>query len=360
MELFTSGDQSQMAVIRKWIDESDVYMLILGGRYGSIEPESGLSYTELEYDYAVSTSKPLFAVALKDGAIDERVKASGLAVAEIDNPALLKSFKAKVLSNLAAFFVDERDVKLAVFETLPNYAANRNLVGWVRGDNIIDSAPFREQNERLALENERLRAQLAAAQQKVERARDPEEERIRDLMETLESIALVVPVNLLSLGAEEPWETNQLTFLGVNANTLVGGITNRANESDQTKFLYLNVANVLAVHGVMKSVLGEGQVRSYELTPFGQKVLATVHARHHREERDAAMLAELSVNESDDGARQMAADPTAPSAELPSPASPKVTKVRRAEASQKSPKAAPNPARKARVKAGAPRRTRDA
>ncbi|MCV5233546.1 DUF4062 domain-containing protein, partial [Escherichia coli] len=36
MELFTSGDQSQMDTIRRWIDESDVYMLILGGRYGSV------------------------------------------------------------------------------------------------------------------------------------------------------------------------------------------------------------------------------------------------------------------------------------------------------------------------------------
>jgi hypothetical protein len=37
MELFTAGDVSQMKTIERWINESDVYMLILGGRYGSIE-----------------------------------------------------------------------------------------------------------------------------------------------------------------------------------------------------------------------------------------------------------------------------------------------------------------------------------
>ncbi|WP_427500748.1 DUF4062 domain-containing protein [Methylomonas sp. MED-D] len=47
MELFTAGDESQMEVIKQWIDESDVYLLILGGRYGSIEPASGKSYTHL-------------------------------------------------------------------------------------------------------------------------------------------------------------------------------------------------------------------------------------------------------------------------------------------------------------------------
>jgi hypothetical protein len=45
MELFKSGDQSQKETIKRWIDESDVYMLILGGRCGSIDPETGKSYT---------------------------------------------------------------------------------------------------------------------------------------------------------------------------------------------------------------------------------------------------------------------------------------------------------------------------
>lgn len=37
MELFKAGNKSQLETIYKWIDDSDVYMLILGGRYGSIE-----------------------------------------------------------------------------------------------------------------------------------------------------------------------------------------------------------------------------------------------------------------------------------------------------------------------------------
>src|SRR5215211_737347 len=64
MELFAAGDESQMKVIERWIDESDVFLLILGGRYGSIEPISGKSYIHLEYEYAVSKEKPLFAVVI--------------------------------------------------------------------------------------------------------------------------------------------------------------------------------------------------------------------------------------------------------------------------------------------------------
>src|SRR5919205_3446113 len=64
MELFAAGDESQMKVIKRWIDESDVFLLILGGRYGSIEPESQKSYIQLEYEYALEQNKPFFAVVI--------------------------------------------------------------------------------------------------------------------------------------------------------------------------------------------------------------------------------------------------------------------------------------------------------
>jgi hypothetical protein len=43
----------------------DVYLLILGGRYGSIEPNSGKSYV-VEYEYAVENNKPLFSCVIND------------------------------------------------------------------------------------------------------------------------------------------------------------------------------------------------------------------------------------------------------------------------------------------------------
>jgi len=43
---------------------NQIYILILGGRYGSIEPESGKSYTQIEYKYALQKGIPVFAVVL--------------------------------------------------------------------------------------------------------------------------------------------------------------------------------------------------------------------------------------------------------------------------------------------------------
>src|SRR5437763_14698654 len=79
MELFAAGDESQMQTIKRWIDESDIFMLILGGRYGSIEPNTSLSYMELEYDYAVETGKPFFAVVIEEVALDQKVRSRGRA-----------------------------------------------------------------------------------------------------------------------------------------------------------------------------------------------------------------------------------------------------------------------------------------
>lgn len=60
MELFPAANETQWNLIKKVIDDCDYYLLILGGRYGSIGPE-GISYTEMEYQYALSTGKPTIA-----------------------------------------------------------------------------------------------------------------------------------------------------------------------------------------------------------------------------------------------------------------------------------------------------------
>src|ERR1044072_2916213 len=77
MELFAAGDKSQLAVIQRWIDESDVYLLILGGRYGNIESESQKSYVQLEYEYASARGKPIFAVVIDEAYLKKKVKRAG-------------------------------------------------------------------------------------------------------------------------------------------------------------------------------------------------------------------------------------------------------------------------------------------
>lgn len=161
MELFSAGDESQMSVIERWINESDIYLLILGGRYGSIEKNSGKSYTQLEYEYAISLNKPLFSVVISDAALDAKVKNMGISVIEKDNQKELKDFKEVVLSNLVKFWDDKKDIKIAIHETIADFSFRKDLIGWIRGDNSINSAFLAEELARLTKENSELREKIA-------------------------------------------------------------------------------------------------------------------------------------------------------------------------------------------------------
>ncbi|MEO6908255.1 MAG: DUF4062 domain-containing protein [Abditibacteriaceae bacterium] len=48
MEMFNAANETQWEMIKRRIEESDYYIVIIAHRYGSIEKESGLSYTEKE------------------------------------------------------------------------------------------------------------------------------------------------------------------------------------------------------------------------------------------------------------------------------------------------------------------------
>lgn len=172
MELFTASNKSQWDIIKRWIDESDIYMLILGGRYGSIESESQKSYTHLEYEYAQSIDKPLFAVVIEEPALDLR-KAKDI---EKDNPKKLCEFRETVLSYMSSFFTDNKDIKLAVHESLGQITQDHNLTGWIRGN---------QQNNDFANEMVTLNNELREAKEDNERLKL---EKIRRLPEIVVSV----------------------------------------------------------------------------------------------------------------------------------------------------------------------------
>jgi nucleoside 2-deoxyribosyltransferase len=133
MELFAAGDKSQWETICRWIDESDIYMLILGGRYGSVDPDTGKSYTQLEYEYALATRKPLFAIVLSDKALDRKVRAHGRAVTELKRPSELAAFRTLVTSKVCRFANDGNEIKIAIHEAIQELTRQYQFAGWLSG-----------------------------------------------------------------------------------------------------------------------------------------------------------------------------------------------------------------------------------
>ncbi|GAB3803436.1 hypothetical protein GCM10028819_33360 [Spirosoma humi] len=160
MELFAATDKSQMDVIKRWIDESDAYLLLLGGRYGSIEPDSGKSYTQLEYEYALEKGKAYFSIVIKEDCLNQKVNKLGKEVLELENPHKYKDFYSLATGSMVEFWGDLRDIKLAIHTTLSEFSDRPELVGWVPGSEATDSGTIAQEIARLAKENAELRAQL--------------------------------------------------------------------------------------------------------------------------------------------------------------------------------------------------------
>ncbi|WP_282372351.1 DUF4062 domain-containing protein [Pseudomonas sp. PS02290] len=272
MELFTAGDKSQMDTIKKWIDESDAYMLILGGRYGSIEPISGISYTELEYDYAVEQDKPLFAVVITEPSLELKIKANGTTFFEKEHPQALKLFRTKVLSNISSFFDDEKDIRLAVHESLSDFASGRELKGWVRADEIVDTKPLFEEIKKLSDENQRLKETLAEQEKKAISNRTSQADNFVEITNMMKSIDIKIPAKINN-GKDA--SSNLFNIFVGNRDTLISGVTNAASGSDLEAFFYFNVCPKLQVHGLVENEKVAGvQYRRYAITKFGSEFLA--------------------------------------------------------------------------------------
>lgn len=95
MEYFVSSPDSPIDVCLSTVRRSQLYIVIVGMRYGSIEEGSGKSFTELEYDEAVKNKIPILAFV-----IDEEQCAVLPKFVDVGEKAeKLKDFKTKLNSS---------------------------------------------------------------------------------------------------------------------------------------------------------------------------------------------------------------------------------------------------------------------
>ncbi len=139
MEQFHAAPTSQWNVITKMIDECDFYLLVVGGRYGSIDEETGISYTEKEYNYAKTKGLPVLVLIKESSAIIECEKDTG--DDRYDKMKKLDEFRKRVKNdkNTVDFFTDLNKLKYVAslaFRNAINYVDDN--AGWVRYRDIVD------------------------------------------------------------------------------------------------------------------------------------------------------------------------------------------------------------------------------
>lgn len=162
MEMFPASDLKQWDFIKKVIDKSDIYLVIVAGRYGSVgEDEYGkrMSYTEMEFDYALKTNKPILAFLHKD--INKLTRDKS----EIDreNIEALDNFRNKIKNGrMVKFFTNKDELKANALSSI-NYTKKQITTGgWVRSEQAAVSGNKEAEAKLLKLQesNEILKLKL--------------------------------------------------------------------------------------------------------------------------------------------------------------------------------------------------------
>lgn len=128
MEWFHGIDEEQFEYIKQVIDDSDYYVLILGGLYGTITSD-GRSYTEKEYDYAIEKGKKTILMIQQNPTITE---------VSDERKILFSQFRKKVTDNRRFSFWNTKEELTSKFDANLDLTIKKfPMQGWVRCNSDI-------------------------------------------------------------------------------------------------------------------------------------------------------------------------------------------------------------------------------
>jgi Domain of unknown function (DUF4062) len=158
MELFPAADEDQWSLIKQVIDDCDYYVVIIGGRYGSVGKD-GKSFTQMEYEYAVSKNKPILAFLHKNPGLIPAEKSEETSEGRVK----LKGFRDLAEKKMCKYWSTPEELGSVVSRSLIKTMKSKPAVGWVRADLVPD--------ETASKEILRLKRQVEDLQQALESAR---------------------------------------------------------------------------------------------------------------------------------------------------------------------------------------------
>ena len=133
MELFPAANEETWQFIKDQIDDSDYYIVVISGRYGS-QASDGISYTEKEYTYALRKKKPLIAFVH-----EQRLS---LPANKVESSAALKKrlerFIKKVQVRLTRPFNSPHQLALEVTQSFVQLIRRNPQIGYIRADQAAD------------------------------------------------------------------------------------------------------------------------------------------------------------------------------------------------------------------------------
>jgi hypothetical protein len=147
MELFAAGDDPSWKIIQKVILNSDYYLIITAGRYGSID-EYGISYTEREYNFAMENQVPIIALLHKDPKMIPRDKTEST---EIAWGKLIRFLEKIKKSHYVDQWQNIDELELKATRGIIKAIEDHPRIGWIKADALT----LEELENEIQLERER-------------------------------------------------------------------------------------------------------------------------------------------------------------------------------------------------------------
>lgn len=161
MEMFSAEDEDQWEIIRRTIEVSDYYILILGLRYGS-KTSDGISFTQKEYEYALEKKIPILAFVMDEMVSLPRDRRD-------DDLSEINNFRELVLRNskMAQFWETKDQLIRNVSISLMKQIMQKPAIGWVRGDKLGSEEALSKELTALSKENRQLREKISDLESKI-------------------------------------------------------------------------------------------------------------------------------------------------------------------------------------------------
>ena len=311
MEMFNAADEEQWQLIKRTIDGCDYYCVIVARRYGS-RGSDGMSFTEMEFEYATSQRIPIIRFLLHEDAQWQGSK-SDQDVKDIES---LNNFKKNLKTKMVSFWNNKHDLAAQFVMSLGQTVNMHPRPGWIRSDGQSYETALAEIS-RLSSENDILRVDIKKYEKLINQ-KSIEENIIDDLKKNILTIngssypkiamnknneyhsKIIIKTNLLSIfivavmtvsigSSYREIEYELFNFIKLNCDANYPNLRNISIEQAIMELASRGIINVdittKSVETKISSMIWK-QNRTYKLTDLGASIYREIQKMEVKPEFD--------------------------------------------------------------------------
>jgi hypothetical protein len=149
MERFAGGHEPQWSLIEQILDSADYYVLVVGGRYGTLVEKGDMSFTEAEFRHARETKKCIIVFMIDEDALS--LLPAERREGDAAKQRMLERFRGLLETQYVHYWADADDLERKIQRVLPKWINENRRAGWVRYElyeqGIENGARVKQENE---------------------------------------------------------------------------------------------------------------------------------------------------------------------------------------------------------------------